>query len=212
MRQIITYEKAYSLLAPLYDTLSSCMQSGFEEHLKIKVFANTLGRQVIYENRTKANIIHDHLKAHVRENFGNNGMFEVDVWNNIFGLKLSDELFIRFNKMDENRKISCTKTNQFLNYARQGTIAGFPDSPTLLFAGYKPDKTWSRIQGMYIICPDNENMIHWSLELNSLTGVEQLNLYDRNDGRRSRVKLKGEEIYKKLNIKKTGTEDQPDKS
>jgi hypothetical protein len=209
MRKILTYAEAHEIVSPMYDTLADCIQSSFAEHLAMCDLANQFGRPVSYENRTKANIIHDHLKSHVAEKFTDSKIFEVDKWNNIFGVKVNDDIFIRFNKINENRKISCRKTNQYINYMRQGEIQGFPPSPTLLFAGYLPDENWTSIRGIYLLCPDNEDILHWSYELDRRSSSEQLSVFERNEGRKRKVKLKltDEEIYRTLNIKKSGTND-----
>lgn len=183
MRRIIQLEEAKDLIDPIKEAIHECIEGGFEDYLQLRRVASEQRMPAIYENRTKANLIHDHIKSRVTEKFSGMEGYEPGTWNHIFALKVGDDLFLRFNKLNRKKRISCIPTTQYLNYSRQGNIDGLPEDPTLLFAGYVPNSAWTKINGIYIACPDNEDTLHWDYEITRNTSEEQLYLYNREENR-----------------------------
>lgn len=152
-RQILRLREAQVFLNTIHEDLVASIRNGFGDWIKIREFTNTLGGgPVIHKSRTKACIIHDHIIKYIKTAFTGKEGVKLDDYKGVFGINLSDELFIRFKKMDKEYIVSNYETVQHTQYMKQGQIAGFPEKPTLLFAGYIPDKSWSAITGIYVAC------------------------------------------------------------
>lgn len=201
-RKIISLEEASTILEPYYDNLVSCIGGGVNDYFKIKEFVDSFGRFTKHENRTKGSIIHDQIKARISETFGEDSLFES---NGVFGLKINNDFLIRFKKLDDYKKVAGYKTNQYIKYMGQSIIDGFPDTPTFLFAGYIPDKSWTSIKGIYIACW-NGSTIEWFDEIGKYA-VQQLNIFQQpateEEQNRMRVRLKRNK--NDINKNKTGT-------
>jgi len=203
-RKIISHSEAQSILTPYYEKISKAVSDGFEDYLKIANCSTDKVGFVEYENRTKACIIHDHIKNRINEVFEDVDEVETRKWNSVFGLKINDDLFIRFNKINDDFSSKGRATNQAKSYKNQMVIDGFPDEPTLLYAGYKPDASWTQIKGVYISCWDGENR-QWVEEIISHRSSVQtaIPFASPEKENQKRVKIKTD---KKPEIK-TGTND-----
>ena len=203
-RKIISHSEAQTILTPYYERISKAVSDGFDDYLKIANCSTDKVGFVEYENRTKACIIHDHIKNRINEAFQDVDEVETRKWNSVFGLKINEGLFIRFNKMDNDYSSKGRPTKQSKKYKNQLLIEGFPDEPTLLYAGYKPDASWTQIKGIYISCWDGENR-QWVEEIISHRSSVQTAIPFANQDQetKKRVKIK---IDKKPDTK-TGTND-----
>jgi hypothetical protein len=132
-------------------------------------------------------------------------VFEVKKWNGVFGLKLNNDLLIRFKKLDDNKRMSSFPSQQYQDFLNQAVIEGFPDSPTFLFAGYIPDKSWTILNGIYLACWDGSSL-EWFEEIGKYS-VQQLNLFDSEDTNQdSEANIQRARLKKKdNNEEKTGT-------
>lgn len=181
-RKIITLEESQKVLSPHYEGLFEDIIGGFTDYVKIKNYVDGLGRFAQYESRTRAGIVHEQIKARVSERFGSSavvvGDAEAKKWNGIFGLRINDEIFIRFKKLDDEKRVAGLQTKQHVKYMQQAMISGFPDEPTFLIAGYIPSKTWAEVKGVYIACWNGET-IEWFDEIGKYT-AQQFNLFDHS--------------------------------
>ncbi|MET3125459.1 hypothetical protein ABID42_000547 [Arcicella rosea] len=204
-RNIISLEEASIILEPHYSNIVNSIVGGFEDYQKISEFANTLGRPVTFGGCTKGSLIHDQIRVRITEQYEESNLFEARKWNNIFALKLEDDVLIRFKKLDKNKGIANYRTEQHIKFMAQSLIDGFPDQPTFLFAGYIPDKTWTSIRGVYIACW-NGKTIEWFDEIGKYC-VRQLNIFEEPATeeleKRFRVRLKNK--FKIQSEQKTGT-------
>lgn len=158
-REIRTLEESKNIIEPYYNRLVESISKAFNSFLEVKDFANS--RQIIdFEKRTKAGIVHDHIKANIIENFAEEPNIRIGYFRRVFGIIINDELFIRFKKMDRNFKISNVLTPQHKRYMKQLDINGFPEQPTFLFAGYVPDENWLGVKGIYLACWNGE-LLEW---------------------------------------------------
>lgn len=196
-RQIRTLENAKDIIQPFHIELVKCIQKGFDSYLEIKKFVND--KQVVdFEKRTKAGIVHDHIKANILESFSETPSIKIGTFNRVFGVNIDNKLFIRFKKMDKNFKISNNLTKQHKNYMRQHDIDGFPEKPTFLFAGYIPDENWLNINGIYLACWNGDNL-EWYDEAGNYS-YEQLSIQLDNNSKEvhkiveSKYKLKETKI------------------
>lgn len=191
-RYIITQLEAQTILTPYYEKIAKAVCDGFEDYLKIANCSTDKVGYVDYETRTKACIIHDHIKNRINEAFQDVPEVETGKWNGIYGLKINDDLFIRFNKINDDFTSKGRRTKQSKDYKNQITIEGFPDEPTLLYAGYKPDASWTQIKGVYITCWDGESR-QWIEEIISHRSITQTSLpfepQEQENPKRVRIKI-----------------------
>jgi len=202
-RNILTFQEAQQILAPHYDKLANAVLEGFNDYLKVRNCAAERVGFVEYEIRTKANLIHDHIKNRIKEAFFDVSEVETGKWKGIFAVKINDDLFIRFKKLNDDYSSSNSQTKQTKNFLNQLVLDGFPEEPTFLFAGYQPDRTWTGIKGVYIACWEGEQ-IQWVEEILSKVSSVQttLPLHDQRPAEK-RVKIKNQD---KSNTK-SGTDD-----
>ncbi|RPE08198.1 hypothetical protein EGT74_14130 [Chitinophaga lutea] len=152
-RKIYGLQDALAILGETRNEIFNSIDNGFEDFLKIWQFINTLeGGPVSYKMRTKAGIVHEQIKKYAMNTLSGKAGIKVDEFRGIFGVQINEELFIRFKKMDDTYAVRNLQTSQHKTYMKQGFIEGFPNEPTLLFAGYIPDKAFSKIKGAYIAC------------------------------------------------------------
>lgn len=208
-RQILRLKEANVFLESIHKDLVLSIRNGFGDWLKIREHVNTFeGGPVNYKPRTKAGIIHDHIEKYVRTTFEGKEGIVVDDFKGVFGINLQDELFIRFKKMDKEYSVRSYPTSQHSKYMKQSQIEGFPEKPTLLFAGYIPDRSWSNIKGVYVACWIG-NVLEWVDEFGKYS-TEQTVIDFNADNKdvfkeiEKRIKLKGG----KKGDTKTGTDNE----
>lgn len=191
-RNIITQLEAQTILTPYYAKISKAVCDGFEDYLKIANCSADKVGYVNYETRTKACIIHDHIKNRIDEAFQDVPEVETGKWNDVFALKINDDLFIRFNKINDDFTSKGRRTKQAKDYKNQMTIEGFPDEPTLLYAGYKPDASWTQIKGVYITCWNGESR-QWIEEIISHRSSAQTSIpfepQEQENPKRVKIKI-----------------------
>jgi len=205
-RIVRTLEESKLILKPVHKVLVECIENGFYDYLKINDFVNENLSFVDLKARTKGSLIHDLIRSKVIQEFSGYENLEVGEFNKVFGINLQNELFIRFKKMDKNFNVSSLITKQHKKYLGQQQIIGFPKEPTLLFAGYIPNETWTSLNGIYLACW-NGNVLEWYDEAGKYS-YEQLALGLGDD--KSTIHR---EIEKRVDLKKglrkdkeTGTE------
>lgn len=197
-KPILKLHQAKPILEPIHENLMSSVRSGFDDWVKIRDFAGSLdGGPLAYKPRTKAGIIHDHIEKYIRSNFEGLPDINVDDYNGIFGMLVQGSLFLRFKKMDDTYSIKNFPTVQHKNYINQQKIDAIPDSPTYLFVGYVPDKTWSRIKGIYIACWMGDSL-EW-VDQDGVYTFEQAELDFESDQNLFT------ETERRIKVKKTGT-------
>jgi len=159
-REIRTLEQAKQVIEPIKTELIKCIENGFLGFLKHKDLKDKNLIPIEFEERTKANITHDYIKANVKNCFSQNKKLKIGDFNNVFGINIENKIFIRFKKMNEDLHVSSYKTTQHQKYMGQQQINGFPEKPTFVFAGYIPNKTWTGLKGIYIACWNND-VLEW---------------------------------------------------
>jgi hypothetical protein len=209
-RTILPYEKAIKVLEPYSEKITESIYQGFDDFQKVSnQMMDITGGYLKTERRTKACLIHDLIRNRVTKNFEAIENVETRDFNGIFGLKLGDELFIRFKKMNPDYSSSSVQTKQTKKYLNQMSIEGFPEEHTFLYAGYIPDDAWTSVKGIYLACWDGK-VINWVENMETHIGAIQTKLeleieIPQEEPTRKRVKLKDPEQEK--TIKKTGTDE-----
>ena len=207
-RKFLTLSESQKCLDPYYSKIATAVLEGFNDYLKIASCTVDKVGFIEYKTRTKANMIHDCITMRVKQSFNDEIEIEVGEWNGIFGIKINEDLFIRFKKLNEDYSPSSAATKQSKKYLNQHPIDGLPEEPMFLFAGYTPDKTWTKITGIYIACWNGEQS-QWVEEILSKVSYEQIRLpFDNTEeeveNNKNRVKIK---IKNQSDNNKTGTND-----
>lgn len=186
MRNLVELNEAQTILEPFYNNLVECIEGGFEDFKSVDQFANTnFSTPVSYNKRTKATLVHDHIRRRVIEAFENMGNgIEAKDWKDIFALKINDDMFVRFKKFNSSRYtgkyyLPGYPTPQFKQFLKQGQISGFPDKPTFIFVGYIPNFNWTEIDGIYIACWLGDTCL-WIDDVGRYS-LEQLNLFKQKN-------------------------------
>jgi hypothetical protein len=215
MRKLLLLNEARQILEPHHQNIVESIEGGFADYLKIKAHADSLSSSPVqYHKRTSATIIHDQVRHRIINKYVNaaGGVVAKD-WNDIFALKLQDDLFVRFKKISfssyrRKHVLPGYPTPQFLKFLGQGQIEGFPETPTFVFAGYIPNPSWTSINGVYIACWLGETLL-WIDDIGRFS-LEQLNLFKTIDTRKTsvrRVKLKNKDLNEtNKGLSATGTD------
>ncbi len=151
MRTILNQSEAKQIFDPYVDRMVAAFQEAFNTLQYMLNAANENGPFKEYSATAKATMLHDLIKNSIREAFPNCTEHQTVTVNKIFGLRIG-ELFIRFKKFNLDFSVAGIPTKQFRKYEKQMPITGFPKNPTLLIAGYIPNKTWTQISGIYLAC------------------------------------------------------------
>ena len=188
----LSLDEAEKVLAPFFYLIATSIEGGFNDFLNLQTMQNENGRYVEYETHTKASIVHDCTKSHIIQHFDGLPKVKVGVFNRIFGLCITDVAFIRFKKFNSDLSTSNILTEQTRLYNQQAQIDGLPDAPTYLYAGYKPNVTWTGLEEIFIINRINEVII-WQISLTKYSTEQVVIPFSaQENSRESRVKIKSE--------------------
>ena len=204
-RTIIDKDEAIKILSPFVSRIEAAVSEAFKHYLDLEMIGNEQLVFMDFKTRTKAGIIHDIIEVKIKETFYNEPNVKIGIWNGIFGLLIEEKLFIRFNKLDQSNLPSQYPTKQAKKYLNQTIIDGLPDNPTLLFAGYNPDKTWTKIKSIQIVCIDAFKPI-WTHDLISQTGFEQVSLFTDEEKDIPVPTLNRVKVKNPVETKQTGTD------
>lgn len=171
---ILSFEEADIYLSPYYERIVRCLGKCFEDCNKLYDTFST-DRPAHFKNRTKGSFIADRLPVHMQEEFADDINVKLVYIGSVFGIIISEKIFIRFNKMDEKFGVSINKktasTRKFLN---QGILDGLPEDITLVWGGFNPDKPWSQILGYYLACFNGS--LNWHYDIGRGNSTEQLRI------------------------------------
>lgn len=175
MRKILTKPEAEEILQPYFPDIIKCIDSAFVDYQNIVDYKDNLPVYTNYNTRTKAGIIHEQIVGHISSTFAGIPIIKTGSWRRVFGMKIGNELFIRFKKLNQQKEPSNFKTLQNERYRKQLKVPGFPEEPTFLYAGYIPDASWTKLNGVYIACWVG-NQIQWCIDASGVS-TEQMNLF-----------------------------------
>lgn len=159
-RKYHTLEQSIEILSPIYDEVVECIKNSFDNYLQTKEYIQENFGYKKLENRTKGSLIHDFICEEMLSAFKEHPDVEIGLFNKIFGLNLSEDIFLRFKKMDSEKKVSSLKTKQHKKFMNQQQILGLPTQPTFVFAGYIPNSSWTVLNGVYLACWNGE-ILEW---------------------------------------------------
>ena len=191
MRKILDYDEAKLIYGPHAERIAEAIALAFSNFLRIINISTETNGYIEYTRTAKATLLHDLIKNSITDAFRGVEGVRTGTWNRIFGLKIGEDLFIRFKKFNADYSVAGIPTKQFKKYERQLLIKGLPEEPTFLIAGYIPSRTWTHIEGIFIACRLGNN-IQWVEELMGGASAVQMALPFTNDPQPTgtRVKVK----------------------
>jgi hypothetical protein len=152
MRALMTKDEADELAGVYFPRLAKVVHSGFGDFQLMVGTAGQIGLRTNLKIRTSASLIHDFIRTRAREEFYNDNTVRADEFNGMFGLLISNRMFIRFKKLKRDLQSSNVKTGQVKQFDKQQLelpgIAGL----TFLTAGYVPNETWTAIDNIFLTC------------------------------------------------------------
>jgi hypothetical protein len=193
MDRILSQDKATEIFEPYAPQIADAFEEALIDFQKLlQCSASVL--PFSFSSSAKATIFHEILKDRLTAVFTDHDSVKPCTVNQVFGLLIEQSIFIRFKKFNTDYSISGIQTTQFKEFENQRfEIEGMPDSPTLLVAGYLPDKTWSKLTSIAIVCRFNKNIL-WKVSLKGSANVLALELFDdidtQSEAIKSKVKLK----------------------
>lgn len=201
MRLILTGEAAKEILRPYHDTLMDNISLSFKDMLRVKDNDAENGLFSPLKQRTMGSYINDRIRVRMIQSFENDPNIFIQN-SHVFGLLFDRKLFLRFNKMDHQNRVSLSNTNALQSYYNQSEgVFGMSEDVTLAWAGYVPDKSWSIIKDQVIVCSIGSTK--WFYSLNGISVMEQTIETPSNE-QINRLKLKNPD--KQVGITKTGTD------
>ncbi|MET6997836.1 hypothetical protein [Chitinophaga defluvii] len=197
---ILSQEQVENIARQYYPKIASAIADAFADYMALRAQGSSTG-VVDFKPRTCASLIHDFIKVRIKEQIGEDADISLGEFNGIFGILVQGSVFIRFKKFNDDLTTSNVKTDQSENYNKQANFAGFGGEPTLLTAGYRPDKSWTSILNIHVVCRAGDVII-WQKDLTS--EVKQTSMFtmeeEQNTTTTNRVSVK-------KGIQKTGTDD-----
>lgn len=170
MNNKLSREEVERIIDPHYEKITTAIAQAFGQYLELSR-AQSSQPHFILNKRTIASLIHDFTRSRIRESFmGTDGITVRDL-NRLFLLCIDNQVYIRFKKIKHNFATSSIQTQQTKDFDNQDIeFDNFSIKPTLLYAGYVLDETWTSIRNFYIIYREGKDII-W---MKDLTGtVEQ---------------------------------------
>jgi hypothetical protein len=158
---ITTEEDGKRCLDQYISTLTECIEDGFKRYFKLPPKA-----LVDFTPRSRASIINDFIRAEARKRFYDIPSIQLYEIRGLFLLDFG-EIQLRFKKLDKQLRPHNIPTNQTRIFMVQGQLPGLPMA-TKVIAGYQPNVSYSDIEYMGILCPDNNGYL-WQIDLNKIS-------------------------------------------
>ncbi|WP_282010676.1 hypothetical protein [Nitrospina watsonii] len=178
--QKITEEEAIKILDPYRARIFECAQKGFESYRKnFSIF------QWMYEPRTKAGIIRDHIVANIKGEFVETpGIGSIDVKGRFF-LDIEGKVLLQFKKLNKNLMPSNFQTQQQTSIDFQWEVNEqfefdeIPHELPVLTVGYIPNDLWTDVENWWITYSYAKS-VEWHVPLldidDTLTNIETIPL------------------------------------
>lgn len=174
MRDVLQFDEVNSILQAYYEPVMSLLDKAMADYNKLyTVFDDDMPTE--YKGRTKGSFINCRLKARMMQYFRDDKNVKIVDYRGIFGIIVSDRIFIRFNKMDSKFNTSINKkTQQTQRFMQQAELNGFPSNVSLVWGGYNPDTGWTSISGYYLVSFNSG--VEWHYDMGRNVSSQQLAL------------------------------------
>ncbi|RFS15925.1 hypothetical protein [Emticicia sp. C21] len=161
MRNILSEEEIEATASKYYERISTVVQTSFQDYSEI---ANIKLSQIAcldFKARSICSLILDFIRARATEEFGSDAEVISGEARGIFYLIIEKKIVVRFKKMKDAKdfKMSSLETKQSLKYINQLSMSAFPDELTLFYAGYIPNKTWTNLVNIPLVCRKGQTVI-----------------------------------------------------
>ncbi|MCA9734944.1 hypothetical protein KC799_22610 [candidate division KSB1 bacterium] len=155
---VLSEDDVHSKIGPYYDDFWLAVVESFKAFNKVK---NE------YENlqiRTRCDLIRAKVLASFKRKFKANGDVKIFDFEDqdIFIIKIGDEILLRFKKLDESgKRANFNKTNASNSYIDQEEFTDFLPKLNQLILGWIPNATWTECADINI-CHPKEN---WAVKV-----------------------------------------------
>ncbi|SJZ67543.1 hypothetical protein SAMN04488128_1011145 [Chitinophaga eiseniae] len=197
---ILSQSQVENIARQYYPKIATAITAAFADYMEVRAQRSANG-VVDFKPRTCASLIHDFTKVRLKNEIGEDPEVLIGEFNGIFGMLIQGSVFIRFKKLNDDLSTSNVQTGQTENYNNQANFAGFGGEPTLLTAGYRPDKSWTSIQNIHLVCRSGDAIV-WQKDLTS--EVKQTSIFTMEEEDQT---SKTGRVSVKKGIQKTGTDD-----
>ncbi len=174
MPRILKRDDALEIAGQYLPRIANAIGLAFDDYKTSVAAVAAAGVMPDYNDRTSACLVHDYIKNQIRKEFAEAPDIKIDHYNGIFGMLISNKVFIRFKKLNPDLSANNVKTDQAENFDKQQLLLDGISDLTLLTAGYIPDATWSSIQSICLTCRHRDRTL-WYRDLTS--EVTQVSLF-----------------------------------
>lgn len=202
---VLSQQQVSEVAGTYFSKISEVIAEAFQDYLDSLRGINSLGIRTNLKARTSASLIHDFIRIRAGEKFANVANIKVDEFNGMFGLLISNRLFVRFKKLTPDMKTSNVQTEQIGLFNKQQLEIPGTNQVTLLTAGYVPDATWTILQNIFLTCKINEELV-WYKDLHGETSQVSIFSTSAMDQNMPEVEKPIVRIKDKVNSRKTGSD------
>ena len=154
MRKILSEEQIENIASQYYSRIAKVIEIAFHDYSEVANFKGSEIAVLDFKARSICSMILDFIRARANEEFGEDAKVVMGEARGIFYVVIEEKIVIRFKKMKNIKdfKMSNLETKQSLKYVNQLSMTAFPDELTLFYAGYIPDKTWTNLINIPLVC------------------------------------------------------------
>ncbi len=167
VKKLLTKTQAHDLLEPYFQKLGRAYQMGMRDANKSMNAVQQGEFMHEFHPRLKATLLWNYVVNWSKNIFEDDPNVKILENSKAFGLLLYDSrLFLWFKKLDHNLrpKNNHTKRSRAM-YGQRPNDLGIGDDRTFLVVGYRPDPTFSTIDGVYLVCSKSEKENHWEIDV-----------------------------------------------
>ncbi|UPK67944.1 hypothetical protein [Chitinophaga filiformis] len=204
---ILSQSEVEAIARNYYPKMATAISDAFADYMELRRVQAAAG-VTNFEPRTCGSMINDIIKTKIKEQIGEDENVIIGDFNQIFGIVIKGKtgsIFVRFKKFNDDMTTSNHQSGQNDDYNNQGAIPGLEDEPTLLIAGYRPDRSWTNIRNIYLVCRNGDRVI-WQKDLTHEVSQGNLFITPQEQPAQEQETRTGRVTAKK-GVSKTGTDD-----
>ena len=185
----LSKEEAEFILAPHKLRLQNCIESAWNDLHRLKEYLPH-----IVTPRTRANLMHDFMVSHARNEFDGVKNVRLCDMNGLFLLILEERINIKFKKLNDDKMPSNIPTQQNDFFMQQLDLPGI-ESANNLIAGYELNTLATDLHEITITCPMG-NRNEWYINLGYSAGIN--NVIDITSPNKPDLPIRVSEKHKKV--------------
>lgn len=159
MRNIISDEEKEAIASKYYDRLVIVVEKAFQDYVDVANIKSAKIQNLNFKPRSICSMVHDFLRARIDEEFANDKNVAYKEAGGIFHVIIENKIVVRFKKMSKRFGISYSTTIQSEKYKYQRELDAFPDDVTFFYSGYIPDKSWTELKNVPLVCRDGDTVL-----------------------------------------------------